>query len=671
MAEKTGRKKLPFYERRKDELRLLLAAVIFALSFVGSFQYYTGYYKGTFPSLFRQAVAIMNSTLSLFLANPTVSIGEATPWAYEAARFLAPLLTTYCVYKLIQETLLRYAGSLRHLFDRSNEMIIFGHNRTSDEFIDKLTEANRNAMPADRRNLVLVSSAPVESEERLKYEKLGVYIRTIDLFITETEGDLQRAKRQNALERMDFAKTKEVVFMEEDETVNFALFGDFLELIREEKPARGRIRCSVYAENKTIRQAVSDLFDSYIREGHDDVSLVLFSISELEVLNMLEKCRFHEPVFEVLKDRAEKENVRISDIPDTHVLIAGLGSCGMAVLEKALQTGVLKNIEEGRKNLTVTIIDRDESVKKKVHSRFPMAAEICDLHFITQNIEREGVEAQLDRYPQITYAAVCFSDQTGGWLMLDRLRKFITAENRRHENDPQWLHDLCVPIAVRLESNSSYLPFLSEETGKKNTERRRPEYTVFDFGNISDIYTVENIIRSSLDERAARFNHNYQVLLKKIRDEYAQPVSPEKDWNALNYERRESNRAAVLSAPYFHDLIHLVHADEQLDEEAAAEQWDIHDNRMLKAIEGKVTEELVRLEHQRWNCFYYSYGFVGACPSSKDNRSYMFLEKDGETVYGQVHNCLVDYETLKSKPETAATIHYDLGNIYQYSSFTG
>lgn len=665
----SGKNKLSYYEKHKDELRLLLAAVIFLLSLTGSAQYYTAYYDGSFPSVFRLLVAIFNSTLSLFLANPTVGIGETTPWAYEAARFLAPLLTTYCVYKLIQETLLRYAGSLKRLFDRSNEIVIFGHNRFSAEFIDKLIDENKKAMPADQRNIILISSSPVNSEERLEYEKKGVNMRSINLYISETEGNVQRAKRQNALEKLDFEKTREVVFFEEDETINFALFGDFLDIAKSFSSAGEPIRCSLYAENRTIRQAVSDLFDTYIAAGQTNITLSLFSISELEVLNMLEKHRFHEPVFEILKDKAKTESVSIRDIPNVHILIAGLGSCGMSVFEKTLQTAVLKNLENGKTNLTVTIVDKDENVKKKIKTHYPMADKVAKIHYINQNIEREGLEVILDQYPQITYAAVCFSNQTSGYLMMDRIRKFITAENIRHKDDPAWLQDLCVPIAIRMETNNSYLPFLTEEKKKKDEKRIRPEYTVFDFGNIADIYTVENIMRSSLDEKAAVFNHNYQILLKKINEPYAKPVSVEKDWNSLNYERRESNRAVVLNAPYFHDLIHLIHADAQLISEKNISEWDIMDNTMLSKIENTVTEELVRLEHQRWCGFYYSYGFVGPCENKKDNRKYMFVEEDGKTMYGQVHNCLVDYDRLKANTESASTIHYDLANVYQYSTW--
>lgn len=665
----SDKNRLSFYERHKDELRVILAAIIFLLSLIGSSQYYTAYYDGSFPSVFRLLVAIFNSTLSLFLANPTVGIGKTTPWAYEAARFLAPLLTTYCVYKLIQETLLRYAGSLKRLFDRSNEIIIFGHNRFSAEFIDKLIDENKSAMPADQRNIILISSRPVDSEDRLEYEKKGVSMCSIDLYISETEGNVQRAKRQNALEKLDFEKTKEVVFFEEDQTINFALFGDFLDIAKNFSAGGEPIRCSLYAENRTIRQAVSDLFDSYISEGHDNITLVLFSISELEVLNMLEKHRFHESVFEILKDKADTEKVSIQDIPDVHILIAGLGSCGMMVFEKALQTAVLKNLEKGKANLTITIVDRDENVKKKVKTHYPMADKVATVHYINQNIEREGLEITLDKYPQITYAAVCFSNQTSSYLMMDRIRKFITAENIRHNDDPAWMKDLCVPIAIRMETNNSYLPFLTEKINKNDTERTRPEYTVFDFGNIADIYTVENIMRSSLDEKAAVFNHNYQILLTKINDPWAKPVSVEKDWNDLNYERRESNRAVVLNAPYFHDLIHLIHADKELVSESNISEWDIQTNDMLARINNTVTEELVRLEHQRWCGFYYSYGFVGPCENAKDNRKYMFAEEDGKAVYGQVHNCLVDYERLKEKTQTANTIHYDLANVYQYSSY--
>ncbi len=42
---------------------------------------------------------------------------------------------------------------------------------------------------------------------------------------------------------------------------------------------------------------------------------------------------------------------------------------------------------------------------------------------------------------------------------------------------------------------------------------------------------------------------------------------------------------------------------------------------------------------------------------------------DEETLFGQVHNCLIPYEELKKKEETASTIHYDLSNVIEYNEY--
>jgi hypothetical protein len=87
---------------------------------------------------------------------------------------------------------------------------------------------------------------------------------------------------------------------------------------------------------------------------------------------------------------------------------------------------------------------------------------------------------------------------------------------------------------------------------------------------------------------------------------------------------------------------------------------------MIYEMEGTVLDELAALEHWRWCCFYYSFGYIGACENPKDKRKFMFIETEKGRQYGQVHNCLVPYEQLKTNPDNLPTIHYDLANVYNY-----
>ena len=647
---------LTWRERNTEELRLMLAVFVFLCAFIGSIQYYTKFYDGDLTGI-RLCIAVIHSTLALFVANPTVDIGEATPLTYELARFLAPLLTSYCIYKVIQETFLRYVGTLRYMFERSNEIVIFGKNVRSMELIDSIAIDNKKLSSMKKRSIVLVTKTPVEDEERLELEKKGAFIMTIDFYTKEPDGERQRAKRMNLLDKMNFEKTREIVFMDDDETYNFALFGDLLDLSDQWPEGTPYIQCSVFAENKGIRQSISNLFDRYVKAGKAGIGLNLLGVSEAEVLDMMEEHPFYEPNLKVLQKKAEEKPVGIQDVPDVHLVIAGLGTCGLMVLEKALQTAALKNPTEKNKGLWVTVIDRDRATERNMYTRFPGIENACHLHFIEQNVEREGLELKLDAInKQVTYVAICFSNQTTGYLTLDRMKKYITAENIAHKDDGKWIKDLCVPMAIRMEVNNSYLPFLVETN---------PDYEVFDFGNVSEIFTIENVLRNKLDKKAMDYNFRYQTVLKKIGDEYAAPTDAREEWYKLSYELRESSRAAALNAPYFHDLIKTIKADDYFTE-AEIDKWDIKDNSMIYEMDGTVLDELAALEHWRWCCFYYSYGYIGACENPKDKRKFMFIETEKGRQYGQVHNCLVPYEQLKTNPDNLPTIHYDLANVYNY-----
>lgn len=646
----TGEKKIGFLKKYKDEIRLFLTIFIFLCSLIGSIEYYLYFTKIEFPSRFRFVVAVFQSTVSLFLANAKADIGTPTPFLYELARFLAPLLTSYCIYKAIQENFLQYFGRLKYHFMHNNQIIIFGKNKASSRLIDQIHDANKTD---EKRTILLITNNKLSGEERLEFEKKSVHIRSVDYYLEEGESDGVHSLRKNLFSKLNLDKTKEIVFFEQDETVNYALFGELLEI---SPNLKSDIRCAVYVSTPSIAESIVSLYDTFVEKGNSSVSLILFDTAELEAIDMIRQHPFHEPVISLI-DQENKSIESLSEIPAPHIVICGLGTCGMAVLETVMKTGVFNtgSAASTNKRTMVTVIDKNNQIKKVIEKEWPRIDQVLDLNFIYGDISESSVITAFEKLPRITYVALCYSQQKSNYIGLNQFKRYIRYANTTHS----W-RDMTVPIGVRMEENLSFVRFIEEA-------EHCSDYTVFGFGNLETIIRMDNILRNDTEELAMSYNAAYSRLLAIV-NKWKKPEGTKEDqWKTLNYELLRSNRAAVMNIPYFKEAIRLLKPDlPDMDQLAA---WAGNPGAMLKAIENTKTEQLVEMEHLRWMNFYYSLGYVGSCKSKNDRRKYMLYTEDEQTWFGQVHNCLIPYSDLKDNPETAGTIHYDLANVIEYNEY--
>ena len=646
----TGEKKIGFLKRYKDEIRLFLTIFIFLCSLIGSIEYYLYFTNIEFPSTFRFIVAIFQSTVSLFLANAKADIGTPTPFLYELARFLAPLLTTYCIYKAIQENFLQYFGRLKYHFMHSNQIVIFGKNKASSRLIDQVHDANK---AGEKRTILLVTNNKMSGEERLDFEKKSVHIRSVDYYLEEDISKGVHSLRKNLFSKLNLETTKEIVFFEQDETVNYALFGELLEI---SPKLNSGIRCAVYVSSPSIADSFISLYDTFVKAGNKSVSLILFDTAELEAVDMIRQHPFHEPVISLI-DKENKTIESLCEIPAPHIVICGLGTCGMAVLETVMKAGVFNTGSTASTNrrTMVTVIDKNNQIKKVIEKEWPRIDQVLDLNFIYGDISESSVITAFEKLPRITYVALCYSQQKSNYIGLNQFKRYIRYANTAH-NWPA----MTVPIGVRMEENLSFIRFIEEA-------EHCDDYTVFGFGNLETIIRMDNILRNKTEELAMSYNAEYQKLLAIISRDPEPKVSKEDQWKELSYELLRSNRAAVMNIPFFKEAIRLLRPDlpsmEQLTE------WAGKPGAILPEIENTKTEQLVEMEHLRWMNFYYSLGYVGSCESGKDKRKYMLHKEGDQTWFGQVHNCLIPYSELKANPTTNGTIHYDLSNVIAYNRY--
>ena len=183
-----------------------------------------------------------------------------------------------------------------------------------------------------------------------------------------------------------------------------------------------------------------------------------------------------------------------------------------------------------------------------------------------------------------------------------------------------------VPTAVRMEEGGDRVGLEAKEYGGVQ---------VYRFGNLREILKRERVLHQKLDQEAKEFNGAYAGMQRRLAKAAGAELSEEEKqslWDALSYEKRESNRAQVRSRRYLKELMKLLPSlpaqDEILKDKMDREQ--ILD--MLRRY--PVLDVLAAQEHKRWCCFHYAMGYVGYHPDPEEKGNYHWIFGEQE-LYGR------------------------------------
>lgn len=641
---------MKFFEKYKNPISLGFTAVVTFLAISGSYQYYTQYVEGV--SSDRLWSAVLFSAAKLYAFSPTVNAGAATPVFYEIAKWTAPLCTAYWLFRMLDALLRHRLEILTRIFRCQKQIMVFGHNRESEAFLyNLLQEDNTN-----RRRLMLVTENPPEQEQRLSLEKKHILVWHKNL-LDDDNGNAEKKWMQKWLGRCD-----EIILFYEDATVNFILLRKLME-IPPQKPGDRKARlCSLRCEDKSMKRIITDYYDEYT--GGKLFDLNLFSMPEIAAAALFRE----EPMYRNCLDQAAGQlnaGVLQADkilelLPNPHLLIAGFGRYGQAVMEEALLMGRIschsqvKNYEM----LRITIIDSNpDRCRDIISARYPRADKLCRIHYIACEIESTAVEQRLNQLPPVTYAAICFSNQSASIHALEKLCRYFRISRRLREEEYCFTGD--VPVAVRMKINGSIIRYLTVQERNGG----QPGYILRDFGTEKRILTHRNVTRFHLEEEARKFNAAYAALRQN--PEGKTLPGSEELWSKLNFEKKESNRAQVRSLPYMSALLSLLPALPP-QKELLSQGKDYQElARLLQ--ENPLLESLAAQEHSRWCGFYYTYGYVGYWPGQSEKGKEHRICEDGRQYYGMVHYCLIDdWEQMKADPDARETILYDICSIYSY-----
>ena len=632
---------------RSRRIEVFITFTVIIMAVIGSAEYYSAYVTGVPADRF--AFTVIFSVIGLFTIQPTVPVGIATPLIFELARLLAPVCTLYWLFSFIESMFHHAAGIFERRLYTGHQIAVIGYAEHSKIFLQNLISENRlQKDKMQRRKITLITDYEFEMMEKraLEEEDVLIYAENAD----------------RPFGKFHPEEMEEIVLFQEDPGVNFtwlSRIGQHIAGIPAER-RRKVINCAVYCEDKDIRSIFADYHDSL---KVPELRLNIFGINDMITTDLLGKAPVYGNCLEVLQTklaeakRQGKELTaaeRLSVIPQPHVVIAGFGRCGQELLEKVLISGSLTthSAVTAHKRLRITIIDiRAGKARNIVETRYPAISRICDITYIDDDIRNISAFDKLAELPQPGFIAICIPDGIQAVRTAKRFIDYTDApELMTMEKEEIYSY---VTIAVRAETEDEMAGFLSLQY-----DPARARLTLF--GNENRILTHDHLFRYGVEEDAEHFNDVYQHISAAL-----DPDMNITGWDSLSYEKKESSRAQALNRPYFSKLISLL--PELPAQEEIIHPWPVNDELMKKLTEYPVLDELAGLEHQRWDNFSYSQGYIGYT-ADRTQKGKVHVTRDRDFRMGKVHPTLIDdWAEMKQNAYAAGTIIYDLCGIYGYS----
>ena len=230
-----------FYEKHKRIIKPLFGLLVVIFAFVGSYQYYADYASGVAENRFWSAVIF--STFRLYGFSPTVGPGNATPFLYELAKWMAPVCTIYVLFRVIESFFRHHISHVWRVFVIRNkkQQIIFGHNALSEVLIDNLLESKEKST-----TVVLITEEELDKEKALVWEREGLVIYRI------------KADEKPSVEELKWIRPElasQIVLFHEDSTMNFSVLQELVNYFsrnRNEKEAAKLEEMALYCEEPFI-----------------------------------------------------------------------------------------------------------------------------------------------------------------------------------------------------------------------------------------------------------------------------------------------------------------------------------------------------------------------------------------------------------------------------------
>lgn len=294
------------------------------------------------------------------------------------------------------------------------------------------------------------------------------------------------------------------------------------------------------------------------------------------------------------------------------ILIVGCGKLGKEFLKDATWCSMMVGYK-----LEILVIDLNaDKVKDNLYIEAPELLEYYDIKFLKADIKSDEAIEALKVRPKVNYILVSMDNDDKNLDTSIMLRRFYLREFRREPIINLWI------------LNEYKQEQISHIVNEKNNS-----YKLNAFGSLEDLYFRNNIVNSNIEKIAEQIHLTYNPNDVKL-----------EKYNLLEYNKR-SSRASGLHIKY---KIYSILQDRFTD--------NMKENLKLfrQMYNEDIENALTRNEHDRWNAYTRSIGYIHA--SIDDVKNY--YDKTNHYVYylARMHPALVTFEELDKLSEELSII---------------
>ena len=341
-----------------------------------------------------------------------------------------------------------------------------------------------------------------------------------------------------------------------------------------------------------------DKIKIYVVTNKEEASLILDSMDKgnitVEIINERERTIFNllntKPLF------INSINKKIS------ILIVGCGNIGKEFLKDSVWCSIMPDYE-----FEALVIDENaDIIKEKINIEMPELLNNYNISFLNADIKSTKAINRIKENKNINYILVSLDNDEKNIDTAITLRRLFIREFNREP---------VINLYIENEFKKRQILSLVNEKGNK--------YNINAFGSINDIYSNNNIIDSELEKEAIQIHLSYDKDDKEL-----------KRYNLREYNKR-SSRANALHIKYkLYSILEDKYSNDLIK--------DLEQFRKIYSKE--IEEKLTKNEHDRWNAYTRSIGYIYA---SVDEVKKYYKDTNHHIHYlARMHPALVEFNEL-------------------------
>ena len=380
----------------------------------------------------------------------------------------------------------------------------------------------------------------------------------------------------------------------------------------------GKISFYIISDNEEENLNMTlELIEKYKNRENTKINIVNSAAETVTILDSTDKGKISVEIIN------EKERAIFNLLNDTplflnninktiSILLIGCGSVGKEFLKDATWCSMMVGYK-----LKILVIDkRANEIKENIDVEAPDFLKNYDISFLNADIKsNEAIETIKLRY-DVNYILVSMDSDDKNLEAAIMLRRLYLREFQREPVINLWISN---------EYKRKQISNIVNE--KKNS------YNFNTFGSLDDLYYQNIIINSNLEKLAIQIHLAYDPKDVKL-----------EKYNLLEYNKR-SSRASALHVKY--KLYSVL-------EEDFTNDMKLNQKLFREKYSKKVEELLTINEHERWNAYMRSIGYVYA--SIDDVKRYFEQTNNYIHYLARMHPNLVDFDKLDE-------VSQDLSNI--------